>query len=161
MLCKCLLPCELMCTVTSPLDWPWKTTPKWPLTCWNLSTGSKDTVKFIFKSAVLYSHSWSDLNIGLAMKNYPKMTPHMSKSHLSDHAYIKIQLPNHTKPNQMSWKMLYEIRYLIWSNFYYWHFLIWVQFLIFFVIISEKKQFLAVLRTKNKKIAIFQNIIWN
>ena len=63
----------------------------------------------------------------------------MSKSHLSDHAYIKIQLPNHTKPNQMSWKMLYEIRYLIWSNFYYWHFLIWVQFLIFFVIISEKK----------------------
>ena len=40
--------------------------PKMTLTCWNLSTGSKDTVKFTFKSAVLYSHSWFDLNIGLA-----------------------------------------------------------------------------------------------
>ena len=77
---KSLLPCQLICTVTSPLDWPWKTTPKWPLTCWNLSTESKDTVKFISKSAVLYSHSWSDLNIRFAMKNYPKMTPHMSKT---------------------------------------------------------------------------------
>ena len=29
---------------------------------------------------LLYSHSWSDLTIGLASKNYPKMTLWMSKS---------------------------------------------------------------------------------
>ena len=37
-------------------------------------------VIFVFKSADLYSHSWSDLTIGLASKNYPKMTLWMSKS---------------------------------------------------------------------------------
>ena len=32
--------CVQMCTVTSPLAWPCKTTPKWPPTCWILSIGS-------------------------------------------------------------------------------------------------------------------------
>ena len=39
---------QLICTViadlTSWLDWPQKTTPKWPFECPNPSTGSKDTV---------------------------------------------------------------------------------------------------------------------
>ena len=69
---------QLICTVivdlTSQLDWPQKTTPKWPFECQNPSTGSKDTVIFILKSADLYSHSWFDLTIGLALKIYPKMT---------------------------------------------------------------------------------------
>ena len=75
---------QLICTVTadcaSQLDWPWKTTPKWPFECQNPSTGSKDTVIIILMSADLYSHSWCDLMTGLAMKNYPKMTLWMSKS---------------------------------------------------------------------------------
>ena len=37
-------------------------------------------VRFLSKSADLYSHSWSNLTIGLALKNYPKMTLWMSKS---------------------------------------------------------------------------------
>ena len=60
--------CQLICTVTADLtswlDRPWKATSKWPFECQNLSTGSKDTVIFVFKSADLYSHSWSDLTIG-------------------------------------------------------------------------------------------------
>ena len=75
---------QLICTVTadcaSQLDWPWKTTPKWPFECQNPSTGSKDTVLFILKSADLYSCSWFDLTFGFALKNYPKMTLWMSKS---------------------------------------------------------------------------------
>ena len=39
----------------SPLDWPWKTTPKWLFDCPNPSSGSKDTVIMILKSADLYS----------------------------------------------------------------------------------------------------------
>ena len=69
-----------MLNLLSWLDWPWKTTPKWPFECPNPSTGSKDTVIFILKSADLYSHSWFDLTIGLALKNYPKLTPHKLKS---------------------------------------------------------------------------------
>ena len=69
-----------MLNLISWLDWPWKTTPKWPFECPNPSTGSKDTVIFILKSADLYSHSWFDLTIGLALKNYPKLTPHKLKS---------------------------------------------------------------------------------
>ena len=76
--------CQLICTVTADLikllDWSGKTTPKWPIGCPNPSTGSKDTVIFILKSADLYSHSWFDLTIKLALKNYPKMTLWMSKS---------------------------------------------------------------------------------
>ena len=46
---SCVFPCQLMCTVTSscmmctmtsPYDWPWKSTQKWLLTCQNPSTGS-------------------------------------------------------------------------------------------------------------------------
>ena len=59
---------QLICTVTADLtswlDRPWKATPKWPFECQNPSTGSKDTVIFVFMSADLYSHSWSDLMIG-------------------------------------------------------------------------------------------------
>ena len=66
---------QLICTVTADcaswLDWPWKTTPKWPFVCQKPSTGSKDTVIFILKSADLYSHSWFDLTFGFALKNYP------------------------------------------------------------------------------------------
>ena len=69
-----------MLNLLSWLDWPWKTTSKWPFECPNPSTGSKDTVIFILKSADLYSHSWFDLTIGLALKNYPKLTPHKLKS---------------------------------------------------------------------------------
>ena len=42
---------QMMCIVTSPLDWPWKTTPKLPLTLWNLSTGSKVMEMSFFMSA--------------------------------------------------------------------------------------------------------------
>ena len=66
--------------LTSWLYWPCKTTPKLPFECSNLSPRSKDTVIFIFKSADLYSHSLSDLMIGLASENYPKMTLWKSKS---------------------------------------------------------------------------------
>ena len=70
-----LFPCQLMCTVTYPLDWSWKTTPKCPLTLWNPSTGSEVTEISFSMSADVYS----DLTIGLALKNYPKMSPHMLK----------------------------------------------------------------------------------
>ena len=53
---------------------------KWPFECQNPSTGAKDTVIFVSMSADLYSHCWADLTIGLALKNYPKMTLWMSKS---------------------------------------------------------------------------------
>ena len=42
---------QMMCIVTSLLDWPWKTTPKLPLTLWNLSTGSKVMEMSFFMSA--------------------------------------------------------------------------------------------------------------
>ena len=44
---RCPFSCQLMCTVTSPLDWPWKTTQKWLSTCKSPSTGSKDEVKSV------------------------------------------------------------------------------------------------------------------
>ena len=64
------------CTETSPLDRAWKTTPKWPLICYNPPIGSKVMERSSSISADLYS----DLTIGLGMKNYPKMTPHMLQS---------------------------------------------------------------------------------
>ena len=48
---SCVFPCQLMCTVTSscmmctmtsPYDWPWKSTQKWLSTCENPFTGSED-----------------------------------------------------------------------------------------------------------------------
>ena len=70
------LPCQLICTVTSPLDWAWKTTSKWPLICLIPFIGYQVTWRSASMSADLYS----DLTIRLGIKNYPKMTPHMSKS---------------------------------------------------------------------------------
>ena len=46
------------------------------LICLNLSIGSKVIERSSFKSADVYS----DLTIGLALKNYPKKTPHMLES---------------------------------------------------------------------------------
>ena len=101
---------QLICTVTtdltSRLDWPQKTTPKWLFECQNPSTGSKDTVIFVFKSADLYSHIWSDLTIGLALKNYPKMTLWMSKSVHWIKRYSEIYF-------QVSW---FVQSYLIWPH---------------------------------------------
>ena len=48
--------------------------------CQNSSSGSKDIVILIFKSADLYSHSWLGITIRLSLKNYPKMTLWLSKS---------------------------------------------------------------------------------
>ena len=47
--------CQLMCTVTSLLDLPWKTTPKWLLDCQNPSTGSKVIEMSLSMSADVYS----------------------------------------------------------------------------------------------------------
>ena len=69
-----------MLNLISWLDWPWKTIPKWPFDCPNPSTGSKDTVIFILKSADLYINCWLFFITGLALKNYPKRILWMSKS---------------------------------------------------------------------------------
>ena len=61
--------CQLMCILTSPLDWAWKTNPNWPLICWNPSTGCQ--VKG--RSSSMSADKYTDLTIGLGMKNYPKM----------------------------------------------------------------------------------------
>ena len=81
-----LLPCQLICTVTSSLDWAWKSTPKWPLIYHNPPIGSKDMERSSSMSADLYS----DLTIGLGMKNYPKMTPHMPQSTHRFQSYGKV-----------------------------------------------------------------------
>ena len=73
---KGLLPSQLICTVTSPLDRAWKTIPKWPLICYNLPIGSK----FMERSSSMSADLYSGLTIGLDMKNYPKLTPHMQQS---------------------------------------------------------------------------------
>ena len=73
---RCLLSCQLMCTVILPLHWPQKTTPKWVLIHWNLSIRSTVMERSSSMSADVYS----DLTIGLASKNYPKISPHMLKS---------------------------------------------------------------------------------
>ena len=62
-----------MCTVTSPFDWAWKTTPKWPLICQNPTIGSEVMERSSSMSADVYN----DHTIGLGMKKYPKMIPHM------------------------------------------------------------------------------------
>ena len=58
------------------LDWAWKINPKWSLICHILPIGSRVMERSSSMSADLYS----DLTIGLGMKNYPKMTPHMPHS---------------------------------------------------------------------------------
>ena len=103
---------QLICTViadlTLQLDWPWKTTPKRPFECPNPSTGSKGTVIFVLKSADLYSHSWFDLTIGLALKNYPKMTLWVSKSVQWIQRYSDIYF-------EVSWFVQSQ---LIWSHYW-------------------------------------------
>ena len=69
------LPCQLICTVTLPMDWAWKTILKWPLICWNPSSGGKVMERSSSRSADLYIN----LTIGLGMKNYPKLTHHLLK----------------------------------------------------------------------------------
>ena len=59
---------QLICTVTSPLDWAWKTTQKWPLTCPNPSTRYKVMVILFSMSADLYC----DLTIEMGLKTTPK-----------------------------------------------------------------------------------------
>ena len=103
---------QLNCTVkvncASRLDSPWKTIPKWPFDCPNPSTGSKDTVIFILKSADLYRHSWLFFTTGLALKNYPKMTLWMSKSVHWIKRYNDIYI-------EVSWFVQSQ---LIWSNYW-------------------------------------------
>ena len=77
-------PCQLLCTVTLPLDWLRKTTLKWPLTLWNPSTRSEVMEMSFSMSADVYS----DLIIGLAMKNYPKNDSSITKIHP---LYLKIK----------------------------------------------------------------------
>ena len=55
------LPCQLMCTVTSPLNLPWKTTPKRHLICLNLSIG----FKVMERSSFMLADVYSDLTIAL------------------------------------------------------------------------------------------------
>ena len=86
------------------LDWPWKTTLKWPFECPNPSTVSKDTMK----SAELYSQSQLCLTIGFALKNYPKMTLWLSKSVHWIKRYSDIYF-------EVSWFVQSQ---LIWSNFW-------------------------------------------
>ena len=71
-----LLPDQLICTLTSPLDLAWKTTPNWHIICWNTSNGCQ----VMGKSSSMSADVYTDLTIGLGMKNYPKLTPHMLKS---------------------------------------------------------------------------------
>ena len=81
-----LLPCQLTSILTSPLDWAWKTTPKWPLICLIPCIGFQVTWRLSSMSADLYS----DLTIGLGMKNYPKMTPHKPYSMHWFPSYMKV-----------------------------------------------------------------------
>ena len=103
---------QLICTVTaaliSILDWPWKTTPKWPFECPNPSTGSKDTVIFILKSSDLYSHSRYYLMIQSSFRKYHKMNFWMSKSIHWIQRYSDIYF-------EVSWFVQSQ---LIWSNYW-------------------------------------------
>ena len=47
--------------------------------CPNPSIGSQDILKSISMSVDLHSHSCFDLTFGLALKNYPKLTLHLSR----------------------------------------------------------------------------------
>ena len=71
-----LLPCQLICTVTLPMDWAWKTIPNWPLICWNTSTGCE----VLERSSSLSADLYIDITIGLCMKNYHKLTLNLLKS---------------------------------------------------------------------------------
>ena len=84
---KGLLPCQLIWTVTSPMAWAWKTTPKWPLICHIPHIGSKVMEK---RSSSMSADLYSELTIGLGMKNYPKITPHMAHSAHLFQSYGKV-----------------------------------------------------------------------
>ena len=78
--------CQLMCILTSPLDCKWKTTPNWPLICWNPSTGCQ----VMGRSSSMSADKYTDLTIRLGMKNYPKMTPHLPYSMHWFPSYMKV-----------------------------------------------------------------------
>ena len=78
--------CQLMCILTSPMDWAWKTTPNWPLICWNPSTGCQ----VMGRSSSMSADKYTDLTIRLGMKNYPKMTPHLPYSMHWFPSYVKV-----------------------------------------------------------------------
>ena len=63
-------------------------------------------VIFLSKSADLYSHSWSDLTIGLASKNYPKMTPQTLKSIHWFKSYIFYLFRGHGASKK--WKIMFR-----------------------------------------------------
>ena len=65
-----------MCILSSPLDWPWNTTPKRPLKLWNLVTGSEVMETTFSMSDDMYR----DFANRLALKNYSKMSPDTLKS---------------------------------------------------------------------------------
>ena len=75
-LCERLLPCQLIRTVTSALDYALKTTAKWALICLNPSIGSQVMGGLLSCQQICTV----DLTIGLGMKNYPKISPHMPDS---------------------------------------------------------------------------------
>ena len=67
--------------------------------------------------------SWFEITVGLALKEYPKLTHHKLKSfHLESWINIRY-LPNHTKPNQTRHKLFLWGGNLIVINFYPWYFL--------------------------------------
>ena len=66
---RCLFSCQLICTVTSPLDWPWKTFTKWPPKLWKPSTGS-EVMEMCFPCQLICTVT---LPLDWPWKNYPKM----------------------------------------------------------------------------------------
>ena len=94
----------------SALNWPWKTTPKWPLKCWNPSSGSK--VTFLVSLDAIQPQkgekNWSFglLEIDWDLKNYPKMTPQMLKSVQWFKSYIFGLFRGHTASKK--WKIKFR-----------------------------------------------------
>ena len=63
--------------LTSSLDWPWKTTPIWPLISeipWCVSQF------YLHVSWFVQLTSWFDITTGFALKNYPNLTFNMLNS---------------------------------------------------------------------------------
>ena len=60
---KVVFHCQLMCTVTSRVDWPRKTTSKWLFKCWNLPTGYWVMVRSssVVSWCVQRHHEWTGL----------------------------------------------------------------------------------------------------
>ena len=59
-----------MCTVTWPLDWPRKTTPKWPLICLNLPIGSRVMMWWVVSPFILQSFNISSMWRNLDAKGF-------------------------------------------------------------------------------------------